>query len=73
VVDRTFLHPGGAPELGWAVVAPDGLLTPALEALLPASDVALDRPIPTVKYLHRRLADADLYFFFNEGKVNGRR
>jgi hypothetical protein len=66
VVDQTFLHAGGPPELGWAVRNPSAELTPDVLAALPPPDVALDQPCPPVKYLHRRWRDADLYFFFNE-------
>jgi hypothetical protein len=37
-------------------------------AALPRSDVTLDRPCPSVKVLHRRWCDADLFFFFNEAE-----
>jgi len=34
--------------------------------LLPAADLHLDLPAPLLKYLHRKWADADAYFIFNE-------
>jgi hypothetical protein len=34
---------------------------------LPPPDVSLNKSSPFVKYIHRHLRDADLYFFFNEG------
>jgi hypothetical protein len=66
VVEKTFLKAAGPPDLGWAVREPSGEFTPRVMAALPRPDVALDRPCPPVKYLHRRWRDADLYFLFNE-------
>jgi hypothetical protein len=43
-------------------------ITPHVLAALPAPDVATDAPAPWLKYNHRRLKDAELYFFFNEGE-----
>jgi hypothetical protein len=43
-------------------------ITPRVLAALPAPDVATDPPAPWLKYNHRRLKDAELYFFFNEGE-----
>ena len=34
--------------------------------ILPAADFHLDLPAPSLKYLHRKWADADAYFIFNE-------
>ena len=67
VVDKTFLETFGPAELGWAILEPSGELTPRVLDVLPEPDVLLDRPCPSVKILHRRWRDADLYFFFNEG------
>ena len=33
---------------------------------MPSPDVSLNKEIPAIKYRHRRLSDADVYFFFNE-------
>jgi hypothetical protein len=66
VVDRTFLGAGGPPDLGWAQRTHSDGLEEAVLLALPRPDVQLDQPCPPVKCLHRRLADADLYFFFNE-------
>jgi hypothetical protein len=41
-------------------------VTPRVLEALPRPDVALDRPCPALKYMHRSWRDADLYFFFNE-------
>ena len=35
---------------------------------MPAPDVTTDQPTSWLKYNHRRLKDAELYFFFNEGE-----
>ncbi len=68
VVERAFLDAAPAPDLGWAVVEPAAELSPRVRAALPAPDVVLDEPCAPVKYQHRRLRDADVYFFFNEGE-----
>jgi len=66
VVEKTFLKAAGPPDLGWAIREPAADLTSRTMEALPKPDVALDRPCPVVKALHRRWNDADLYFFFNE-------
>jgi hypothetical protein len=67
IVDRTFLQPlEGAPDLSFATIVPAAEITPQVVAALPKPDVALDAACPAVKYIHRTLADADVYFFFNE-------
>lgn len=62
----------GPRELPWAFVEPRSELTADVVARLPAPDVVLqagpdNAAPPAVKCLHRRLADADVYFLFNEG------
>ncbi|MBN1481726.1 beta-galactosidase [candidate division KSB1 bacterium] len=66
VIESTFRDATGPADVSWAIHEPSGELTPRVMAALPQPDVKLDVPAPVVKYLHRRLADADLYFFFNE-------
>jgi hypothetical protein len=66
VVEKTFLKAGGPPDLSWATLEPSGQVTPRVLEALPRPDVALDRPCPALKYMHRSWRDADLYFFFNE-------
>jgi len=67
VVDRTFLHPeAGAPDLSFATIEPTPEITDRVIAALPAPDVKLDAPCPSIKYIHRVLKDGDVYFFFNE-------
>jgi hypothetical protein len=67
VYDRTFLQAEArAPDLGFATLLESSAeLTDRVIAALPA-DVKLDAPCPAVKYIRRTLADADVYFFFNE-------
>ena len=66
VVEKTFLHAGTSEDLSWATVEPSAELTPRVMQVLPQPDVELDAHCPVLKYVHRRLGDADLYFFFNE-------
>ena len=68
-VDRTFLEASAPARLDWAVSEPSGELTAEILAKLPRPDVLLDRACPAVKCLHRRWADAELYFFFNESET----
>src|ERR1019366_7996133 len=49
------------PAIDWGIVDADI----KLDALSP-SDVSFAAAAPSVKTLHRRWQDADLYFFFNE-------
>jgi len=39
----------------------------AVNAAVPSPDVALDKPDAALRTMHRRLKDADVYLFFNEG------
>jgi len=67
VIERTFLKPaGGSPDLSFAVLEPTAEITARVVEALPKSDVALDRPCPPITYNHRSLADAQVYFLFNE-------
>jgi hypothetical protein len=66
VVERTFLEATGPADVSWALHEPGGTLTQRVLAALPAPDVRLQSKYPALKYTHRRLADADLYFLFNE-------
>ncbi|HTB62543.1 MAG TPA: glycosyl hydrolase [Opitutales bacterium] len=67
VVDKTFISATGPADISWAIFQDQVEVTPDLLAKLPAPDVAVDQPSPWLKYNHRRLKDADVYFFFNEG------
>lgn len=66
VIDRTFLNPGGAPDLSFATIEPTPEITPRVIASLPKPDVKFDNFCASVKYIHRSLKDGEIYFFFNE-------
>ena len=66
VVEKTFLDAKGPADISWAVREPSGELTESVLKSLPEPDVSLNQTCPAIKYLHRRLGDADVYFFFNE-------
>ncbi len=66
IEDTTFLDATGAPDLSFALHEPSGDITPAVLQDLPKPDFALDQPNPLIRYTHRALRDADLYFIFNE-------
>jgi hypothetical protein len=66
VVEKAFLGAGGPTDLDWAMHELSGKLTDAVLGALPDPDVVLEQPCPAIKYTHRRLKDADVYFFFNE-------
>jgi len=53
-------------NITWASVEPSGNITPEVFKMLPAPDFSLDKPCKSIKYLHRRLNDSELYFIFNE-------
>jgi hypothetical protein len=67
MVDKTFVDASEPTDISWALREPSGQLTDAVLRALPKPDVVLNRQCPDVKYIHRCLEDADLYFFFNEG------
>lgn len=67
VVAQSFLEATTAPDFAWAHREPSGEVTPAVLAVLPPPDVHLAEPCRELTYTHRQLADADVYFFFNEG------
>jgi hypothetical protein len=66
VVEKAFLNAGKPGDLSWAKHEPAGKLTDEVLAALPQPDVTLEQPCPAIKYTHRRLKDADVYFLFNE-------
>ncbi|MGD1085997.1 MAG: glycosyl hydrolase [Verrucomicrobiota bacterium] len=68
VMDKNFLTATGPADISWAVLEPGREVTPKVLAALPASDVATDQPTTWLKYNHRRMKDAEMYFFFNEGE-----
>ena len=66
LVDKTFLNASEPSEMSWAFKeTADSITLPVIKAL-PAPNVRLDKPCPSIKYTHRKLKDADMYFFFNE-------
>jgi hypothetical protein len=67
VVDKNFLTATGPADISWAVLEEQAEITPKVLAALPEPDVALDKETTWLKYEHRQLKDADVYFFFNEG------
>ncbi len=50
-----------------AQVVPDAIAQ-AVHAAAPSRDVVLDTPDTALRTMHRRLKDADVYLFFNEGR-----
>ena len=75
VVGRSFLHAARGPaHLPWATLEPKVELSAALLSRLPDADCVIESApgnpvLSCVKYLHRRLADADVYLLFNEGSL----
>jgi len=68
VEDKSFLHAGGPPDLGFATLEPTPEITDRVIAALPPPDVKLDTPCPSIQYVHRSLKDGEVYFLFNESK-----
>jgi hypothetical protein len=67
VVDQNFLEARKVENITWAQTEPSGKITPEVLHYLPPSDLKLEPSCSDIKYLHRRLKDAELYFLFNEG------
>jgi hypothetical protein len=68
MVEKTFLHASEPPDLGWAIHDSTGELNTSVMAVLPLPDVSFNKACPAVKYIHRSLRNAELYFFFNESE-----
>ncbi len=66
--DINFLDAVKPGDLNWAIQEPSGKIIPEILNFLPAPDIKIDKSCPNIKYLHRKLNDAELYFLFNEGK-----
>jgi hypothetical protein len=49
-----------------AQLVPDAIAQ-AVKMAVPSPDVTLDKPDTALRYIRRRLQDADVYLFFNEG------
>jgi hypothetical protein len=65
----SFLNATSYSDFSWVLREPSGKLTPAIIGSLPDPDFKTDRYLPAVKYLHRKWADAEMYFIFNEGQA----
>jgi hypothetical protein len=64
--NRSFLKSAAADSLNWAIsFSADGPSAAWLK-ILPVSDFEADKAAAPLKYLHRKWADADAYFIFNE-------
>jgi hypothetical protein len=66
LVEKTFRDATEPEDLSWAEYEPLEELTLAIIEALPSPDVRLDKYCPSIKYVHRTLKDAEIYFFFNE-------
>ncbi len=66
MVEKTFRDASKPTDLSWTIHEPSGKLTSRIMEVLPQPDVRFEKHNHSVKYTHRRLQDADLYFFFNE-------
>jgi hypothetical protein len=66
--DRNFLDAVKPGDIVWAKQITSFRITPEILNLLPVPDLKLDKSCPSIKYLHRKLKDAELYFILNEGK-----
>jgi hypothetical protein len=67
ITDMNFLEASKAEIPGWAKQEPSGRITQEVLNFLAEPDVKIDKSCPSLKYIHRQLADGELYFFFNEG------
>ena len=68
VMDKNFLTATGPANVRWARLEPKAEISDQVLAALPEPDVATDQATLWLKYNHRRMKDADVYFFFNEGE-----
>jgi hypothetical protein len=68
VMDKNFLTASGPADISWATLAAKAEISDQILAALPEPDVATDQATLWLKYNHRRMKDADVYFFFNEGE-----
>ncbi len=67
VMDKNFLTATGPADISWAVFEEQAAVTAKVLAALPPPDIQLDKESSWLKYNHRQLKDAEVYFFFNEG------
>lgn len=68
VIGKSFYKAGKTENMAWAKIEITGKITPAVLNSLPPSDVKLDKFCSDIKYQHRKMKDAELFFIFNEGK-----
>jgi hypothetical protein len=66
ITEKTFLNAKESRDLAWALHEPSGQITPQVIKALPLPDVTFEPACPSLKYLHRKMTDGILYFFFNE-------
>ncbi|NWJ52907.1 MAG: beta-galactosidase [Bacteroidetes bacterium] len=66
ITKKTFLNAKEKADLAWALHETSGQLTVQVLKELPLPDVKFEPACPFLKYLHRKMTDGDLYFFFNE-------
>jgi hypothetical protein len=66
VSDKNFLSAEKPGDLSWARNDTSGLKNLEILKTIPGRDLIPDKPYSSVKYLHRMLNGADLYFIFNE-------
>jgi hypothetical protein len=65
---KSFLEASKNLQADWIKLEPSGKINNEVLSFLPVPDVRIDKSSPALKYIHRKLSDAELYFFFNEGK-----
>ena len=63
---KTFTQSRKPGDIPGAKIEATGKLTKDVLNFLPSPDVKITPSSPAVKYVHRKLAAGDLYFFFNE-------
>jgi lysophospholipase L1-like esterase len=68
IVETSFQKAATLEPLDFGLVEESGQLTERVLDTLPKPDVQLNKPAPAVKYLRRRMRNADVYFFFNEAE-----
>jgi polygalacturonase len=68
--EKTFREAKSATIFSQAIIASSGQFTSEVIEALPEPDVKLDKSQPAIKYIHRKLVDAEIYFFFNEGTAD---
>jgi hypothetical protein len=65
--DKTYKDAKDITIFPQAIIESSGQLTGKVLDALPAPDVILEKQEPFVKYIHRKLTNAEVYLFFNEG------